>query len=169
MLKKHGIIAVCAAELLLVYVITHFFLSPCTVIPSGSMEPTIKAGSITMVQKSNFEGRYQRRDIVVFPDPDTQSMLYCKRIIGLPGEEIEIRQGITYVNGIELEEPYIAGSYDGSFGPYVIPENCYFLMGDNRTRSYDSRYWNQPFVLEDDIRGKVCVIWFSEGFCWKTL
>ncbi len=169
MLKKYRIAIACAIELLFIFIVTHYFLLPCTVIPSGSMAPTIKAGSITMVQRRNFEGEIQRRDIVVFPDPDTQSTLYCKRVIGLPGEEIEIRQGITYINGIELDEPYIAESYTGSFGPCEIPENCYFLMGDNRTHSYDSRYWNQPFVSEDDIRGKVCVIWFSEGFCWKTL
>lgn len=98
----------------------------------------------------------ERGDIVIFKFPDNEKEIYIKRLIGLPGDEIIIRGGLVYLNGSEepLDEPYILGPPSGDFGPYVVPEDCYFMMGDNRNNSNDSRFWEQSFVTEDEILAK---------------
>ena len=83
--KKVGLF--CITELVLVFLITHFLILPGTYIPSASMEPTINSGSIGIMVKGILVGEYERRDIVVFIEPDTRSRLFCKRVIGLPGDD----------------------------------------------------------------------------------
>lgn len=84
----------------------------------------------------------ERFDIVIFKYPDDESQLFIKRIIGLPGDKVEIIDGKVYINDSEtpLEDSYVPETPLGSFGPYEVPENCYFMMGDNRNNSKDSRY-----------------------------
>ena len=78
-----------------------------------------------------------------------------KRVIGLPGETVEIKGGEVYIDGEVLEEPYLDVETIGDFGPYEVPEESYFMMGDNRNDSQDSRYWNNTFVKRNKILGKV--------------
>ena len=82
--------------------------------------------------------------------------MFIKRIIGLPGEKVEIIDGKVYINDSKepLEEDYIKEEMEGSFGPYDVPEGCYFMMGDNRNDSLDSRFWNDKYVKKDAILGK---------------
>lgn len=125
-------------------------------VPSGSMEPTIMTGS----RMIGFRFSYlfddpERGDIIVFRYPDDTSQKFVKRIIGLPGETVEIIDGVTYIDGVALEEDYLAETPNAEdFGPYVVSEGCYFVMGDNRNNSRDSRYWENTFVPEDYIIGK---------------
>lgn len=144
-------------------------LMPITYIASGSMEPTIHSGSIVMVERSPLVRKYGRKDVVVFPDPIDSGILYCKRIIGMPGDVVEIVEGRTYINGEELSEPYLENAFTGSNGPFTVPDGCFFVMGDNRAHSVDSRFWSEPYIREEDIKGKVIVVWFDRGFCWRTL
>jgi len=83
----------------------------------------------------------QRRDVVVFWYPLDRSKSFIKRVIGLPGESVEIRQGIVYVNGRAIDEPYVPVQYEdmSDFGPVRVPEDKYFVMGDHRISSNDSR------------------------------
>lgn len=67
---------------------------------------------------------------------------------------------MVYIDGIPLEEPYIEVSIKEDFGPYTIPDNCYFMMGDNRNNSWDSRYWNKKFVPKEDIIGKAILEYY---------
>jgi signal peptidase I len=83
----------------------------------------------------------QRRDVVVFWYPLDHSKSFIKRVIGLPGESVEIRQGIVYVNGHAIDEPYVPAQYEdmSDFGPLRVPKDSYFVMGDHRISSNDSR------------------------------
>lgn len=130
--------------------------------PTGSMENTIMSHDKAYAFRLAYLfGDPKRGDIVVFPFPDDETEDRIKRIIGLPGETIEGRDGTIYINGEPLEEPYIKEPWgdeedgEGTFGPYTIPEESYFMMGDNRIYSLDARQWKNKFVHEDKIMGKL--------------
>lgn len=137
-------------------------------VPTGSMENTIMAGDrILALRTSYWFGEPERGDITVFryPDDPTGNTLYVKRIIGEPGDTVQVEDGEIYVNGEALEEDYIAEITEGDFGPYTVPEGCYFMMGDNRNHSVDSRFWENKFVEKEEILGKV-VLRYYKGFKW---
>ena len=126
-------------------------------IPSGSMENTIMTGDRVFGNRLAYKFSDPKRfDIIIFKYPDDESQLFIKRIIGLPGETVEIHDGNIYINGSDtpLEDVDIKEPMEGSFGPYTVPEGCYFVMGNNRNNSRDSRYWENTFVSEDEILGK---------------
>lgn len=142
------------------------FLIVNATVPTGSMENTIMTGDrILALRTSYWFGEPERGDVVVFeyPDDPTGETLYVKRIIGLPGDTVEVRGGEVLVNGEALTEPYIKEVTEGDFGPYTVPEDGYFMMGDNRNKSLDSRFWTNKFVTEDQILGKV-VLRYYKGF-----
>ena len=140
-----------------------FFIIANAVIPTGSMENTIMPGSrIIGFRLSYVFTEPERGDIVIFKYPDNPSVNYIKRLIGLPGDTVEIRDGLVYINGSEepLEEDYLSETPLGDFGPYVVPEDCYFMMGDNRNSSNDSRYWNNTFVTRDELVAKAIFMYY---------
>ena len=152
-------------------------------VEGSSMRPNLEGGEYLMVNKLAFlkldmhrlsrlvpfwdaaEGdkRYlpfahppERGDVVVFHAPVQPPRDFVKRVIGLPGETVELRSGVTYINGFRLEEPYLpGGSLTGSEDAVTLEDKQYYVMGDNRSSSHDSRDWG-PVTL-DDIVGKV---WF---------
>ena len=163
-------------------------------IPTGSMEPNLLIGDHLLVNKLVF-GPYLRgvertllpmKDIVrgnviVFKYPEDPERDFIKRVIGLPGEQIEVRQKRVYVNGRLLDEPYahyleqppavpaeiesgpnhsgLGGDPRENYGPVTVPPKHYFVMGDNRDNSQDSRYWG--FLPRDYVKGKALVIYWS--------
>ena len=135
-------------------------------VPSGSMEPTIMTGSRMLgFRLSYMFSSPKQGDIIIFKYPDDPSQIFVKRVIGLPGDKVEIIGGVTYVNGEPLQEDYLKETpLVKDFGPYDVPEDCYFVLGDNRNNSRDSRYWTNTFVPRNSILGKaVLVYWpFSE-------
>ena len=96
----------------------------------------------------------KRGDIVVFHYPDNEEELYIKRVIGTPGDIVEGKDGVVYVNGEALEEPYIKEPAEEDFGPYQVPKESYFMLGDNRNHSRDSRDWENTYVKKNKILGK---------------
>ena len=137
-------------------------------VPTGSMENTIMAGDrILALRTSYWFDEPQEGEVAIFryPDDPTGETLYVKRIIGAEGDVILVEDGEVYVNGEVLTEEYIAETTSGDFGPFVVPDDSYFMMGDNRNHSLDSRYWDNPFVHEDEILGKV-VLRYYKGFKW---
>ena len=102
----------------------------------------------------------ERFDIVIFKYPDDESVDYLKRIIGLPGETVEIISGKVYINGELLDEPYLSEESTGDYGPYQVPEDSYFMLGDNRAVSKDSRYWHNTYVKKDKIIAKAFVMYW---------
>lgn len=126
-------------------------------IPSASMENTIMTGDCVLGNRLAYKFSDPKRfDIIIFKYPDDESQFFIKRIIGLPGETVEIRDGNIYINGSDtpLEDIDIKDPMEGYFGPYTVPAGSYFVLGDNRNNSRDSRYWKNTFVSEDKILGK---------------
>lgn len=126
-------------------------------IPSESMEKTIMVGDRIFGNRLAYLSQDpQRFDIVIFRLPDDESQLYIKRVIGLPGETVEVINGQVYIDGAEepLEDGFVPELPLGDAGPYYVKEGCYFMMGDNRNYSEDSRFWEQPFVRRDQIEAK---------------
>lgn len=135
-------------------------------VPTGSMESTIKVGDqLIGLRLAYLSNEPQRGDIVLFPYPDNPEVVYVKRVIGLPGETVEIKNGYTYINGNPIEESYLKEEMVGEFGPYEVPEGHYFMMGDNRNGSHDSRKWDNPYVAEENIMAKV-IFRHSPDFHW---
>lgn len=158
-------VIVFAVAIVLALLINRFIIFKVEV-PSGSMENTIMTGDkVFTLRLSYLFSDPKRGDIVVFPYPDNEEVDYIKRIIGLPGDKIEIRNGILYINDERYEEDYLLEPMDKEdFGPVVVPENSYFMMGDNRNSSMDSRYWLNMFVKRDKIKGKA--IFKYPKFTW---
>lgn len=122
-------------------------------ISSGSMEPTLMTGDKVLYIRSITP--VKRGEIIAF-DKDGENV--CKRVIGIPGDVISFNgDGYVYVNGNKVSEPYLKDSgatYKGIQSSYTVPEKSVFVMGDNRLDSYDSRYWDSPFVKYSDIHWK---------------
>lgn len=172
------------AEALIIALILAFFIRSFVVqafkIPSGSMLETLQIGDQLLVNKFLYGVKLpftditlipvsdpEHGDIIVFRYPRDESKDYIKRVIGLPGDTLEMRDNVMFRNGERLDEPYLAGlppknfPPTHNFGPITLPEGKYFCMGDNRENSSDSRYWG--FVDRSQIVGKAWRIYWS----WK--
>lgn len=143
----------------LAVVIRYFIFQPFY-IPSGSMEPTLMPGDKIIVNK--FLYRFQppkRGDVFVFKYPKDPTRDFIKRVIGLPGDTIEVRDSVLFINGKQQAEPWLPPALlFGSYPPTKVPPGSYFAMGDNRNNSEDSRVWG--FVPEENIRGKAVVVFW---------
>lgn len=136
-------------------------------IPSGSMIPTLDIGDHILVNKFIYDFTTpQRGDVIVFKYPQDESRDFIKRVIGLPGDRLEIRGRQVFINGKPLVEPYTqfvdgrqSPSEQEHFGPIVIPPHKLFMMGDNRDRSMDSRVWG--LLDESKVEGKAFIVYFS--------
>jgi signal peptidase I len=134
-------------------------------IPSGSMLETLQIGDHVLVNKFIYTFSDPKRgDIIVFKYPEDQTRDFIKRIVGLPGETLEIKNRVVYINKEPLKEDYVKSSSSefstsNNLSPRLIPPDSYFVMGDNRDNSMDSRVWG--FLKHDLIRGKSLIIYFS--------
>lgn len=122
-------------------------------VPTGSMIPTIAENDRILVTRVYKPENLKRGDVVVFYLKEKDEKL-IKRLIGLPGDKVEVKDnGSVFVNGTKLEEPYVKNQ-GGPSGTYQVPDNSYFFLGDNRSNSLDSRLWSNPFIDSSDILGK---------------
>jgi len=151
-------------------------------IPSGSMIPTLLIGDHILVNKFIYGTtipfsdkrilvfrRPEKGDIIVFKYPEDRSRDFIKRVIAVEGDVIESKNKVIYVNGKAVSEPYTQHTDTSlrprgieprdNFGPYTVPKEKYFMMGDNRDQSYDSRYWG--YVDMRDIRGEALILYWS--------
>lgn len=151
---------------IVVALIIAIFLKTCIfaniVIPTGSMLNTIQEGDRIIASRLAYiNDEPQRYDIIIFRYPDDETQLFAKRIIALPGETIEVKNGIVYItdkngNKSTARTDFITNCIPtGNFGPYTVPLGSYFVMGDNRNDSWDSRYWDNKTVKKGKIIGKV--------------
>jgi len=186
-------------EAIILAILIAFFIRTFVIqaykIPSGSMKPTLLIGDHILVSKFNYGirlplirstlvpvGTPKRGDIVVFIYPEDRSKDFIKRLIGLPGDVIEVRDKKILLNGLPWSDAHgvnvdnliIPGSVQprDNFGPVKVPEGSLFVMGDNRDESYDSRFWG--FVPMKDVLGKALIIYWSwnqedSGVRWNRL
>ncbi|MBW3623270.1 MAG: signal peptidase I [Armatimonadetes bacterium] len=149
------------ALLLLFLLIRPFILEPFY-IPSNSMVPALKDGDRILASKLSFRwGEPRRGEVVVFygaEDSGHAEEIFVKRIIGLPGEHVYISEGKVFIQGMPLDEEYLHGIPYGNYGPYRVPEGTYFMLGDNRNDSRDSRFWGS--IPRENLIGRAaCVFW----------
>ncbi|MCX5835295.1 MAG: signal peptidase I [Deltaproteobacteria bacterium] len=172
--------AIVIAILIAVFIRT--FIVQAFKIPSGSMKPTLEIGDHILVNKLSYgvkipylrktlipTGEPNRGDIAVFIYPVDQSKDFIKRVIGVGGDVVEIRNKKVFVNGTAISDPYAVNNEEvifpksiqprDNFGPVKVPEGTIFVMGDNRDQSYDSRFWG--FVRLEDVIGKAFIIYWS--------
>lgn len=159
-------IEVIAIAVILALLLNNFVIVNATV-PTGSMENTIMPGDRLLgLRLTYLFSDPQRGDIVVFKYPVDESVNYIKRIIGLPGETVEIRDSKVYINGSEtpLEEDYLKEEWvDVNDGfTFQVPEDCYLMMGDNRNDSSDARYWAGEALKE----GLAATPEEAESYCY---
>lgn len=134
-------------------------------VPTGSMLPVVEPGDRLIVNRLSYLFEDPKRgDIVMFAFPDNEKKNYLKRIIGLPGEKVEIRDGLIYINDGEtpLHEPYLNDLPNGNYGPYNVPDGCYFMLGDNRDNSLDAREWKNKYVKKEKIVGKAWLKYYPD-------
>lgn len=123
-----------------------------------SMQPTLKPGEFLLVNRVAYRfGEPSIGDIIVFHAPGTNDMDYIKRVIGLPGDQVQISDGLVYVNNQPLYEPYLTEA-PRYIGTWDVPPGEYFVLGDNRNNSSDSHMWG--FVPQDDIVGRALLIYW---------
>lgn len=148
-------IAFVAAE-----IVTKFIIMKAEIISESMVPEFLKDDHVIGSRLSYVFSDPERGDVVFFEYPrsdyalnirNRENKVYVKRIIGLPGEKVEIRDGKVYINDdhVPLDEPYLNEVPVGSFGPYFVPADCYFMLGDNRNISVDSRYWVNPDLDEN--------------------
>ena len=176
--------SICVAVILALFVRT--FVVQAFKIPTGSMENNLLIGDHLLVNKFVFAptvtgleeavlpiASIRRGDIIVFKYPEEPERDFIKRVIALPGETIELRQKRVYIDETLLDEPYVrflippdeasGGDFDVrvQYGPVMVPGGHYFMMGDNRDNSQDSRYWG--FLPEEYVKGRALFVYFSFG------
>jgi len=159
-LRKNFLIACLSVVLtVLLIVLAGIFVADGRIVPSGAMLPTIEPGDRVCVLKLPYIlGAVPKlQEMVVFTAPEEFGVNddLLKRVIGLPGDTVEIKDGLVYVNGVALDEPYILEPSHRDFPQVTVPESCYFMLGDNRNHSRDSIMWQDPFVPLSSIKGKV--------------
>lgn len=151
-------------------------------IPSGSMLPTLKIGDHLLVNKFSYGVKMPftgtqivpwnqpaRGDVVVFRYPKNRKIDYIKRVIGLPGDNVEIKNKQLFINGKKIDDPHAhfasnvilsrKSSVRDNFGPVIVPKDSLFVMGDNRDNSSDGRFWG--FVNQKDVLGKAFILYWS--------
>lgn len=163
--------------LVLIALTVRWGIAEAYVIPTGSMEPTLQVGDRIFINKMAYGVRVpfskvwltkftepQRGDVIVFKYPGDENIFYVKRVIGLPGDEVEYTdKGELFVNQQKIDESKyetkLTSEFHQAFGPVHVPEHQLFMMGDNRDNSSDSRVWG--FLPEENILGKAVVQWFG--------
>ena len=141
-----------------------FFVIDNAAVSSGSMEDTIMTGERVICNRLAFMfSDPQRFDVVLFELPhDGEPVAYVKRVIGLPGERVEIIGGQVFINSgdLPLDDSFTREPARGHFGPFYVPEGHYFVLGDNRNSSSDSKSWEEPFVPRDAFMGRAIFTYY---------
>lgn len=162
-------IQVLVAAAIIAFCVNHFIIANSEV-PTSSMETTIMAGDRVIGSRLSYKfGDPQRGDIAIFIYPDDEAKgiktYYVKRIIGMPGDTIDIVDGKVYLNGSDtpLDEPYLHEPMEPEEPQhYEVPEGCYFMLGDNRNYSNDARRWTHKYVKRDKLVAKVLFQYFPK-------
>ncbi|MGB5974236.1 MAG: signal peptidase I [Nodosilinea sp.] len=140
------------------------FVAEARYIPSESMLPTLEINDRLIIDKVSYDfGDPQRGDIVVFRPPAAlgQEEAFITRLVALPGDVVEVKDGQLYINNEPQQEPYIAAKPDYQYGPVTVPAESYLVLGDNRNKSFDSHYWG--FLPQDHLIGRAVFRFWPPG------
>jgi len=152
-LLESVVVALILAALIRLFVLQPFY------IPSGSMEPTLLPGDRIVVAKAGLFGQPHPGDVVVFHYPLDPRQDFVKRLIAVGGQTVQLRNSRLYVDGKRVPEPYLpAGLTFPDFGPVTVPAGSYFMLGDNRNNSDDSRVWG--YVRQNLVVGRVLFLYW---------
>ncbi len=156
--RARTVVSLSAQAVLLLMIAAAFFLRTPQV-DGLSMEPRVHAGEFVLINTLAYRfGAIQRGDVVAFRHDNPTPETYIKRIVGLPGERVAVTNGVVTIDGRALTEPYVQFPDKRSAPPVTVPPHAYYVLGDNRSDSDDSRNWG--VLLESDIVGKALVgIW----------
>lgn len=140
------------------------FVAQSFLVQGGSMLPSLVDGERLLVDKVTYRLRQPHRgEIVVFRYPSDPERKFIKRVIGVSGDEVEVREWTVYLNGKPLHEEYIQGPTYSDYGPVVVPEGTLFVLGDNRNQSEDSRYADVGFVPRSNVIGRAIFRFWPPG------
>ena len=165
--SAHRILLYCVQRLIVTGVLLHYVVR-VSLVQGASMMPGVVNGERIIVDLLAYRLSIPHRgDVIVFQDPCDRSKDYIKRVIALPGETIEIRDGVTYVDGKSLPEPYVTLRDDSDLPPTTLASNCIWVMGDNRSNSEDSRTWGPlPLSL---VRGQAVLSLWPPSRTFRTM
>lgn len=150
------------SAVMLAFVINAFFIINA-IVPSGSMENTISEGTLVVGWRLAYKkSEIECGDIIFFKHKELGDNLIVKRVIAKAGQKVKITNGIVYINEQPLEEEYVSFSSNDSFDEVTVPEGSVFVLGDNRSASYDSRFWEAPFVSCNEILARACFSYFPK-------
>ena len=159
-------ILVMGIALIVAIVVNNFVIINATV-PTNSMANTINENDkLFGYRLAYLFFEPQRGDVVIFEHQcykKSEKEALVKRVVAIEGDTVEIIDGVLYRNGKVIEEAFLMEPMEGTYGPYVVPADCYFLLGDNRNISDDARFWDYPYVKKDDIIAKA-VFKYSPSF-----
>jgi signal peptidase I len=142
------------------FALERWVVTPASV-PTQSMNPNIPAPCYVLVNRLSTEfGNPYRGEVVLFRFPDNPSVTYVKRIIGMPGDTVTVAENAVYINGVKLNEPYLDVPNGTALGTYHVPAGHYFMLGDNRPISDDSRLWVHKYVARSAIEGQAIFVIF---------
>lgn len=169
--KDYGYLAVTTAIVLVLFKV----IFQIAWVPTGSMETTLPTRSVLLSWQLPYvfsNPTPERGDVITFWNDDLDELL-VKRVIGLPGDTVTFSDGYVYINGAQLDESYLPRqgiTVSGDEESYEVPEGCLFMMGDNRTGSYDGRYWMEHFVPVENVRSNVlvCISVFKDN-AWRGI
>jgi signal peptidase I len=157
-LIKEWVVPITIALVIVIFLNKFIFI--LVTVPTGSMEETIMPGDRLYVNELFKIEDAKRGDILVFKSDELEEKRLVKRLIGLPGEKVTVKtDGSVYINDEKLDEPY-AKEAEYEEKEFTVPENSYLFFGDNRPISYDARYWENPYINESKIIGKVLFRFF---------
>ncbi len=148
-----------SAQLVLLLLIAAAFFMRTSPVDGLSMEPRVHAGEIVLINTLAYRfGPIRRGDVIAFRHDAPTAETYIKRVVALPGEHVDVRDGIVHIDGRTLAEPYVRFPDRRSAPPVAVPPGSYYVLGDNRADSDDSRNWG--VVHADDVVGKALVgVW----------
>jgi len=158
MLRTRTVVSLSAQVVVLALIAAAFFMRTSPV-DGLSMEPRVQAGELVLINTLAYRfGAVKRGDVIAFRHDAPTTETYIKRVVGLPGERVEVRDGVVRIDGRAIAEPYVQFRDKRSAAPVTVPPHAYYVLGDNRAESDDSRNWG---VLHDtDVVGKALIgIW----------
>lgn len=141
----------------------NFFVIINAQVPSGSMEPAIQKGALVLGSRLAYlDSEPEPGDIVVFTHEEFRNKLLIKRVVAVGGQRFMMRRGVVYIDGEPITEEYVSCFSDDDYPEITVPAGMVIVLGDNRTASYDSRYWDNPYVLTENIKAKAFFSYYPE-------